>query len=143
MSLLTRKISFCNSSDDFKSLFTTNCNVCAAQAICSTLGNSSFNNFIAFIILEILSVVTDITLYSKFQLLIILTKDSQTFSAVCENKTYSKSNKDSFSSKFIEIHEHVIPIYFSWDLEVQKSVVKDTVIASVSNKIFNFCSIYW
>ena len=113
MSLLTRKISFCNSSDDFKSLFTTNCNVCAAQAICSTLGNSSFNNFIAFIILELLSVVTDITLYSKFQLLIILTKDSQTFSAVCENKTYSKSNKDSFSSKFIEIHEHVIPIYFS------------------------------
>ena len=89
-----------------------------------------------------MSVITDITLYSKFQLLITLTKDSQTFSAVCENGTCSKSNKDSFSSKFIEIYEHVIPIYPSWDLKVQKSVVKDTVIASVSNKIFNFCSVY-
>ena len=104
-------MSFYSSLDDFKSLFTTNCNVCAAQAIRSVLGNSCFNNFIAFTILEPLSVVTDITLYSKFQLLIVLIKDSQIFSAVCENETYFKANKDSFGLKLVKIYEHVIPIY--------------------------------
>ncbi len=62
---------------------------------------------------------------------------------MCGNKIYSKANKDFFSSKLVEIHKYIISIYSSWDFNVQKSIVNDTEIVSVSNKLLNFYSVYW
>jgi len=59
MNLFECKIIYYNLTLDLKLLLITNCKVCAVQAIYSIL-NSSFNNFAALIIFDLLSIVIDI-----------------------------------------------------------------------------------
>ncbi len=81
MSLFEYKIICYNLTLNLKLLLIANCKVYVTQAIYSIL-NFSFNNFIALIMFNPLSVIMNVILYFKFHILIKLINNLQIFSVV-------------------------------------------------------------